>query len=89
MNEPYLEVTFRRGAILAAYLYLPRETGDVSSRTRPLGSGLVVDYSESGRPIGIEILSPALVSLKDINSVLIEIGVGPLTPTEWAPLQAA
>ena len=28
MNQPYLEITYRRGKPLAAYLYLARREGD-------------------------------------------------------------
>ena len=34
MREAYLEVTYRHGQPLAAYLYLPRETRSKSVRTR-------------------------------------------------------
>ena len=62
MREPYLEVTFRHGRPLAAYLYLPRSAGDRSRRTVKADGGLIVDYTESGKPIGIEITAPAAVA---------------------------
>ncbi|MEQ8766417.1 MAG: DUF2283 domain-containing protein [Planctomycetota bacterium] len=58
MKHTYLEVTFRKGKALAAYYYLPRDSKDRSVRTEAVGSGLLVDYSEDDRPIGIEITSP-------------------------------
>ena len=55
MKEPYLEVTFRHGSAVAAYLYLPRKAGERSYRTTRAQGGLLVDYNRSGKPIGIEI----------------------------------
>jgi hypothetical protein len=53
MKGCYLEVTFRNGRPLAGYYYLPREEGDRSVRVEKHGPGLLVDLTESGRPIGI------------------------------------
>jgi len=44
MKWPYLEVTFRHGRPLAAYLYLSRSPGDRSRRTAKAGVGMIVDY---------------------------------------------
>ncbi len=58
MNEPYLEVTFRQGRPIAAYYYLPRRPGGKGHRTSRVEPGMVVDFSKTGRPIGIEITAP-------------------------------
>ena len=55
MKTSYLEVTFRHGRPLAAYLYLPRLPTDKSHRTARAEPGLVVDFNRRGKPIGIEI----------------------------------
>ena len=89
MKERYLEVTFRKGKALAAYLYLPREAGTRSVRTREFSPGIRVDYAVSGNPIGIEITSPSRVTAKAVNLVLGELGLPPLAPGELAPLKAA
>lgn len=89
MKETYLEVTFRRGRPFAAYLYLPRKTGDKSFRTSKAKPGIVVDYDKSGRAIGIEITAPTKVSVSDLNHVLRDIGAQPVTENELSPLQAA
>lgn len=39
MKDRYLEVTFRKGKPLAAYLYLPRATGVKSARTEEAAPG--------------------------------------------------
>ena len=89
MKQRYLEVTFRNGKALAAYLYLPRPTGTKSVRTADFGDGLLVDYTSSGEPMGLEITAPGEVSVARINAVLAEIGLEPLAPDESEPLRAA
>lgn len=89
MKAPYLEVTFRHGRPMAAYLYLPREAGDKSQRTSRADPGMVIDYQEDGKPIGIEITAPSKVTVKDINRVLASLGLPGLTVDDVAPLKAA
>lgn len=88
MKRSYLEVTFRNGKPLAAYLYLPRLAGDLSARTEKQKSGIIVDYAADGRPIGIEIPSPRGVSLEDINRIVSQVDE-PAQPNDLAPLGAA
>jgi hypothetical protein len=47
---------------------------------------LLVDLTEDGRPIGIEILSPELISLELINVVLAKYALSLLDQREMAPL---
>ena len=89
MRETYLEVTFRHGRPLAAYLYLPRDASAKSERTRRAQAGLVIDFDGTDRPIGIEITDPSRVTLEDLNGVLANLGLAPLTGTDLAPLRAA
>jgi len=89
MKGLYLEVTFRRGRPVAAYLYLPRQSGEKSSRTLKVEPGMVVDFGPSGNPIGIEITAPAKVTVADLNGVLSMLGLSPLEESELAPLRAA
>lgn len=89
MKERYLEVTFRKGKPLAAYLYLPRDVGVKSARTVQGAPGILVDYSEAGAPIGLEITAPELVTLEEINAVLKRVGQPPLGADEMGPLRAA
>ena len=70
MKSSYLEVTFRQGRPLAAYLYLLRQPGDKSWRTQRTAPGLVIDFNRSGRPIGIEITAPGKLSAAALNRVL-------------------
>ncbi|MGQ0667723.1 MAG: DUF2283 domain-containing protein [Nitrospiraceae bacterium] len=89
MKQRYLEVTYRKGQPLAAYLYLPRAVGTRCVRTQEVSSGLLVDFSESGDAIGLEILAPALVTVAQVNAALTTLGLPTLTSEELAPLKAA
>lgn len=89
MRHRYLEVTFRRGKPLAAYLYLPRGPSAKTERTIDEAAGLRVDFDASGTPIGIEITAPQNVTIAEVNAVLTRLGLAPLPTEEWAPLQAA
>jgi hypothetical protein len=88
MKHRYLEVTFRKGKPLAAYLYLPRPAGAKAVRTADAGHGLRVDFDSNGTPIGVEITAPALVSVAQLNELLVPLGVARLEPEEWSPLAA-
>ena len=89
MSNRYLEVTFRQGKPLAAYFYLPRRAGDVSVRVEPHGGLYLVDWTEDGRPIGIEMPSPSRVSLESLNQLLSEPRLEPVAPQELTPVSAA
>lgn len=89
MKGPYLEVTFRRGRPMAAYLYLPRPTGARAVRTVEVRPHLLVDYAASGEPIGLELTAPAQTSAAEVNAALTAIGLDPLPAGELAPLEAA
>lgn len=89
MKQRYLEVTYRKGKPLAAYLYLPRDANATSVRTEDGGAGMRVDYDASGTAIGIEITAPSVVTLESIGELLERLGQERLPANEWAPLQAA
>ena len=89
MKHTYLEVTYRKGRPIAAYYYLPRESGDTSARTEQVGGGLVIDFEAGGRAIGIEIVSPARIELSQLNHVLNQFGFEPVSREDIAPLKAA
>jgi hypothetical protein len=89
MKSSYLEVTFRRGRPLAAYLHLQRAAGDKSHHVAQVGQGLIVDYTAEDKPIGIKITAPAQVSTADLNRVLASLQAPALTDEDIAPLIAA
>lgn len=51
--------------------------------------GLLIDYSDSGEPLGLEITAPGKVTLDDINAALEKLGLDPISAEELAPLLAA
>jgi uncharacterized protein YuzE len=89
MRTSYLEVTFRHGRPLAAYLYLPRSPSAKSYRSERVEPGLVIDFNRRGKPIGIEITAPAQTSAAALNRVLRRLGLPSVTPADLAPLRAA
>lgn len=89
MNQTYLEVTYRRGKPLAAYLYLARREGDRVARSESVDDLFVIDRAADGRPIGIDITAPTSVSAETLNQLLISLNQSPLSAADLAPLQAA
>ena len=90
MTERSLQITYRKGRALAAYLYLPHPTGEKSARTEASSDGLlVVDYAADGHPIGIEITAPEAVTLDRLNLLLRELDQPPIPETDFRPLTAA
>ena len=55
MREHYLEITYRKGKPLAAYLYLSTASGVKSVRTESRDAGLLVDFGPEDQPIVLEI----------------------------------
>ena len=89
MKQRYLEVTFRHGRPLAAYLYLPSNEQAKVARTSDEGLGLKVDFDAGDVPIGIEITSPEAVTADDVNVLPARLGQPELPSEDWAPLRAA
>lgn len=92
MRDRYLEVTFRRGRPLAAYLYLRRRPGARSAHTRQLAPGVLADHAAHGALIGIELTAPGRITadvLALIDEALGAAGQEPLGGQEFAPLVAA
>ncbi len=87
--DAYLEITYRHGRPLAAYYHLPREQAATVARSSPRGSGLVVDFAESGAPVGVEITAPSVVTVATFNALLAELGLPLVDEAELAPLRAA
>jgi hypothetical protein len=85
----YIDVAYRHGKPLAAYLYLPRNPDERSARTEILGDGFQIDYAADGRAIGIEIASPRLATLEAVNRALARAQQEPATCQELAPLFSA
>lgn len=89
MKHRYLEVTYRKGRPIAAYLYFPRELESRAVRTEDAGQGFRIDYDQEGRPLGVEITAPSLATAARLDEIMQRLGQTPLHSGEWAPLQAA
>ena len=89
MKEAYLEVTYRHGEPLAAYLYLPISGRRKSVRTKRVEPGLVIDFGAAGQPLGIEITAPKRITLARLNRVLRSLDCPPVRRGDLAPLCAA
>jgi uncharacterized protein YuzE len=89
MKQRYLEVTYRKGKPLAAYLYLPRPIGTKSVKTEDAGYGMHVDYDSAGNAIGVELTAPSQVTLDQISQLVTRLGQTHLSIDEWAPLEVA
>jgi hypothetical protein len=90
MTERSLQITYRKGRAFAAYLHLSHPAGEKSARTFASPDGLlVVDYSATGRPIGVEITTPQAVPLERLNQLLADLGESPLAEQDYEPVRAA
>lgn len=78
-----------RGRPYAGYYYLPGDWKARSCRCRVMEAGLVVDFARDGRPIGVEITEPALVTAAAMNRVLKKLGQKPIRAADLAPFRAA
>ena len=88
MSRPYLEITYRQGKPLAAYLYLQRKAGDSAVRSER-HNGFVVDYNSDGHPIGVEFVRVGSIDLAALNHLLAAENEAVLSPGDLAPLTAA
>ena len=84
-----LEVTYRGGQPWAAYLQLPGNSGQRAYCSRREERGLIVDLARDGKPLGIEITAPGLVSLTAVNRLLKRLGAPTITKADFGPLLAA
>lgn len=69
--------------------HAPRRPGQKSYRCREMGPGLIVDFARSGKPIGIEIIDPAIVTVAAMNRILRQLKQATLTRRDLVPLKAA
>ena len=88
MAKPYLEVTYRGGKVLAAYLYVNRRPGDTPARS-DRRADFVVDYSDDGRLIGVELLRLTAVNTSALNDILTAASTPAIGEQELAPLRLA
>ena len=49
---------------------------------------MLVDFNQHGKPIGIELIAPAMVTLDALNEALSDFGLQPLSAADLEPLHA-
>ena len=89
MKTVSLQITYRKGKPFAAYIYLSHKHGQKSVRTETITEDLLIDYAQDGTPLGIEIVSPGIVSIDEIQRCFDRLGLGRLEAAELEPLKAA
>ena len=86
-RDTYLTVTFRHGKSVAGYLHFPCDKHELAAKTKEMRPGLVVDFAADGQPIGLENISPATVTLEEVNEVLLSLNKEEMAEEELAPLK--
>jgi uncharacterized protein YuzE len=89
VKAPFVEVTFRAGKPVAAYVRLATIRRGEVAETRKVTPSLLVDYGAAGEALGIEILAFDGATVARINEILVSVGHAPLADHELAPLRAA
>ena len=56
---------------------------------KKVNTGIVVDFNADGVAVGIEIVAPSKVTVNEINDLLNELKIDPISEVEFAPLKAA
>lgn len=90
MTERSLQVpTGRAGRSPLTYTcHIP--TGEKGAKTVASPDGLlIVDYSATGRPVGVEITAPLAVPLERLNQLLADLGEAPMAEQEYKAVRAA
>ena len=85
MPTPYLEIVFRHGRLIAAYLHcaLPQ----FAAVTRQISPGLILDLDDHGTVLGLEITDPTHADIATIPGLLQPYGIT-LNAADLAPLAA-
>jgi len=89
MTHPSIEITYRSGRAVAAYILLGERSTARCHATREAAPGLIVDYARNGRAIGLEVAVPRTATLAAVNRVLRAVGANPLRRVDFAPLRVA
>ena len=90
MTERSLQVTYRKGRRSRRTCTFRTPTGEESARAVASPDGLlIVDYSGSGKPLGIEITAPQAVPLDRLTQLLPEHSNPPLAEQDYKPARAA
>lgn len=88
MSTFTVQVTYRGGKPLAAYIYLSGRKGRKSVRTEEFRPNVLIDYAADGSPLGVEVLSLRLTS-DDLYAVFDHLGLDRPDPHELQPILEA
>ncbi|MFP4355200.1 MAG: hypothetical protein ACLFUJ_08750 [Phycisphaerae bacterium] len=88
-NVSELTLTYRHGKLLAGYVRLPGSGSMTVARSQREGKGMVADFADDGRCLGLEITSPSHVTPQEINAVLTRLHAPRLDEQDLAPLRSA
>jgi len=87
MSQPHLEIMFRKGKAVAAYLRVAGQRRVATSRqVRPT---IVADLDEEGALLGLELLDPRHTEVEEVQRVLAELHASAVAVADLAPLRAA
>jgi uncharacterized protein YuzE len=84
-----LQITYKSGKPLAAYLSLDSNGKRAVARTEEVSPDLLVDYAADGSPLGLEILSPGTVTIERVWAVFDQLGLDRPPASELSPRPAA
>ena len=84
-----LQMTYRNGKPVAAYIGLGRALGERCVRSEEVGPEIVVDYGAGGRPLGIEVVDPVSTTSDELYGVFDTLGLRRPSPGALSPLTAA
>lgn len=87
MSQRELKVSYHRGKPIAAYLYLKARPIH-SAQSREVAPGLIIDYSDTGEAIGVEIVDPRSLQIEELSAVLESLGEDDLQEDELDALKA-
>lgn len=65
-----IQASFLGGQMVAAYIHLASNHDLRSARYDRVEPGLIIDLSADGRPIGIKVTMPRMITLETVNSVI-------------------
>ena len=89
MGQAHLEITYRHGAALAAYLRMPRAAGAKVAQTQEISETILADVDAEGRLLGLELLSPSSTTIAEVQAALAEFTVATVSDDDLRPLKAA
>lgn len=84
-----LQMTYRNGRPVAAYIGLGRALHETSVRSEEVSPELVVDFGADGQPLGIEVIDPVTTTPAELYGVFDSLGVPRPSPRALSPLTPA